>query len=300
MSNVTIDCQKLTKRYGRSDVYALHELSLQVQSGEVYGYLGPNGAGKSTTIRTLLNFIQPTSGNASILGLDIVKDSRKIKGQLGYLSGELSLYHRMTGNQFLDYMAALQPPKHLAYRKRLVGMFDVSLDQPLKTLSKGNKQKIGIIQAFMHEPRVLILDEPTSGLDPLMQEAFFSLVREVQDSGAAVFVSSHNFSEVTRMCDRVGFIRSGKLVGEESITALQARAAHNFVITFKDTAPLAELKKIPHATVKSRDERHVHVELQGELTPLFKVLAAYHVLRLDQQEADLEKEFLRFYKGGNV
>ena len=300
MSEVAIDCQKLSKRYRHAKTDALHELTLQVGAGEVYGFLGPNGAGKSTTIRTLLNFIQPTGGAARILDLDIVKDSFKIKRQIGYLSGELSLYQRMTGRQFLDYMADLQPLKHAAYRQKLVDAFGAQLDQPLKTLSKGNRQKIGLIQAFMHEPRVLILDEPTSGLDPLMQEAFFSLVREVQAGGAAVFVSSHNFSEVTRMCDRVGFIRDGKLVGEESIAALQARAAHSFVITFKDVAPTSELRKIPHASVKVRDETHVHIELEGELTPLFKVLAVHHVLRLDQEEADLEKEFLRFYKKGSA
>jgi ABC-2 type transport system ATP-binding protein len=288
--------KKLRKRYKHGDKLALNKVSLHVRAGEVYGFLGANGAGKSTTIRTLLNFIQPTGGSATILGFDIVRDSVEVKRRVGYLAGEVALYDKMTGEQFLAYMAALQPPKHREYLNELVHMFDAELHKPLETLSKGNRQKIGIIQAFMHEPDVLILDEPTSGLDPLMQEAFYKLVRQNCERGASVFVSSHNFAEVQRMCTKVGFIREGKLIAEQTLADLAAKAAHTFTLTFKDEAPLAALQRLKDASITTHDEHHITITVQGELTPLFTVLAAHHVTRLEQQEVNLEEEFLRFYR----
>jgi ABC-2 type transport system ATP-binding protein len=296
-----LEIQKLSKRYGSSKSYALSDLTLTVEAGEVYGFLGANGAGKSTTIRTLLNFIQPTGGTARILGKDIVKDSVDVKRHVGYLSGEVTLYHKMTGKQFLAYMADLQPLKDKVYLPELVKRFEVDVRKPLGELSKGNRQKIGLIQAVMHQPDVLILDEPTSGLDPLMQEEFFRLIRESKQRGACVFVSSHNFSEVQRMCDRIGFIREGKLVAEQTLADLAAKAAHTFTLTFSDAAPLAELRKLPRAHVMPHDEHHLTVSLEGELTPLFALLAHHHVVHLEQQEVNLEEEFLRFYrKDGNA
>ncbi len=296
----TVELLDLSKRYGRSTNLALNQVSLKVFKGEVYGFLGANGAGKSTTIRTLLNFIQPSSGSATILGFDIVAQSVEVKRHIGYLSGEFAAYGGMTGSQFLKYMAELQPPKHKNTQNELAHMFDAELDKPIIELSKGNRQKIGIIQAFMHEPDVLILDEPTSGLDPLRQESFYKLVRSSCQRGASVFVSSHNFTEVQRMCDRVGFIREGKLVAEKTLADMANQAAHTFNLTFKDEAPIHQLRQINHTEVTSIDSRHVTISIQGELTPLFKVLANYHVLRLEQQEVNLEEEFLRFYKGSNA
>jgi ABC-2 type transport system ATP-binding protein len=269
---------------------------LKVSRGEVYGFLGANGAGKSTTIRTLLNFIQPSGGSATVLGQDIVRDSVRLKRHVGYLAGEVALYHKMTGKQFLDFMAELQPLKRKDYLAELVRRFDADLKKPLETLSKGNRQKIGLIQAFMHEPDVLILDEPTSGLDPLMQEEFFKLVREARDRNASVFVSSHNFTEVQRMCDRVGFIREGKLVAEQTLADLADKASHTFKLTFRDDAPVNELKKIKSASVSAHDEHHITVSMQGELTPLFALLAQHHVTRMEQQEVNLEQQFLHFYQ----
>lgn len=294
---MAIDIQKLSKRYGQSPVYALKDLTLQIHPGEVYGFLGPNGAGKTTTIRTLLNFLQPTSGQAKILNLDIVNESVAIKSKVGFLSGEFSLYRKMTGQDFLTYMAELQPLKHIEYKTQLIQTFEVPLNKTLETLSKGNKQKIGLLQAFMHEPEVLILDEPTSGLDPLMQEEFFKLINHVKSNGTAVFVSSHNLTEALRMCDRVGFIREGQLVGEETIANLQAKAAHAFVITFSGKAPLADLRKLKNAEITPRNDQIVRVHLEGDLSPLFAVLAKHKVSRLDPEEASLELEFLRFYEG---
>lgn len=291
-----ITLKQLSKRYPGAKTLALDSVSLQVMPGEVYGFLGANGAGKSTTIRTLLNFIQPSSGSATILGKNIVKDSVEVKRHVGYLAGEIALPRKLTGRQLLDYMGALQPSKHSDYLAQLSKRFVVQLNQPLETLSKGNRQKIGLLQAFMHEPEVLILDEPTSGLDPLMQEEFFMLIRECKARGAAVFVSSHNFTEVERMCDRIGFIREGKLVAEQTLADLATKASHTFTLTFADTVPLGELEHLPRAKVSTQDDHHVTISLEGELTPLFALLARHHVTRLEQQEVNLEQEFLHLYE----
>lgn len=296
MNVAAIDCQKLSKRYGRSGPYALKDLTIQVKPGEVYGFLGPNGAGKSTTIRTLMNFLQPTGGSASILGLDVVNDSVDIKRRVGYLSGEFSLYKDLTGKQYLDYMDSLQANQNQSRRKELVKMFEAQLDKPAGGLSKGNRQKLGLIQAFMHKPDVLILDEPTSGLDPLMQEQFFRLVKAAKADGAALFISSHNLSEVLRMCDRVGFIREGKLVAEKSIADLQTKAAHSFTITFKGEAPIDKLKKLKGLEITGHSHNVARVRLNGKLPPFFKALSESDVQRLDQDAVNLEEQFMQFYE----
>ncbi len=296
MQAAVIDCKKLSKRYGLAPEYALKDLDLQVAAGEVYGFLGPNGAGKSTTIRTLMNFIQPSGGSANIMGLDIVEDSVAIKRQVGYMSGEVALYRRLTGRQFLDYMAELQPVKSPDYRRRTMERFKVELDKPIESLSKGNRQKLGLVQALQHDPDVLILDEPTSGLDPLMQAVFYEVVEEVKARGVAVFLSSHDLAEVRKMCDRIGFIRDGQLVSEQTIADLQVSAAHNFEIAFKDAPPLAELKKLPGAEARPLGKHAVSLQLKGDLKPLFVLLAKHQVTALDKPELNLEDEFLQFYK----
>lgn len=296
MTRAAIDCQKLSKRYGGSDVFALKDLTLQVNGGEVYGFLGPNGAGKSTTIRTLMNFIQPSGGSATILGYDIVNDSVAIKQQVGYLSGDLSMYKKLTGHQFLDYMEELQPAASKAYRRELTKRLQADLEKPLSALSRGNRQKVGIIQAFMHQPEILILDEPTSGLDPLMQEVFYELLHETTKRGAAIFVSSHILSEVQKMCDRVGIIRDGELVAERKIADMATEAAQTFDITFAQHPPIAELKKIKGLQHTTQQGNTVTVHIHGELAPLFKLLSKHHVIKLDTRNLDLEEIFLRFYK----
>jgi len=300
MADKQITLNRLSKRYHGAKTDSLHGVSLEVAAGEVYGFLGANGAGKSTTIRTLLNFIEPTSGSARICGLDIVKDSVEVKRHVGYLAGEVALYSRMTGKDFLNYMAGLQPVKTKGYTAELVKRFQADPTKPLGNLSKGNRQKFGLIQAVMHEPDVLILDEPTSGLDPLMQEEFYKLIRESKQRGASVFVSSHNFAEVQRMCDRIGFIREGRLVAEQTLADLAAKAAHTFTLTFADSAPLAELKRLARASITAHDEHHLTISVEGELSPLFRLLGAHHVTRLEQQDVNLEEEFMRFYQKGNA
>jgi len=288
----------LSKQYPGAKQPALAGVSLRVAAGEVYGFLGANGAGKSTTIRTLLNFIQPTGGTATIAGFDIVRDAVKVKRHVGYLAGDVALYNRMTGRHFLRYMAALQPLPDTSYMHRLAQDFQAELDKPLGTLSKGNRQKIGVIQAFMHQPAVLILDEPTSGLDPLMQEVFFAAVRGVRQRGGSVFFSSHNLAEVQRICDRVGFIRTGKLVREQSLSELAANAAHTFDLTFAQPAPVAALRQLPRAqVVTGNDTHHVSVAVPAEAFSLFfGLLAQYPLRQFQQREVNLEEEFLNFYR----
>lgn len=297
MDQSVIQTNNLSKRYGGSDTLAVNKLDLSVKAGEVYGFLGPNGAGKSTTIKMLLNFIQPTAGQATILGRDAVSESTQIKKSVGYLAGEIALYPKMDSRQFLDYMSRLQPAKS-GVRADLVKRFQFgpSLNKKVRDLSKGNRQKLGIIQAFMHEPQVLILDEPTSGLDPLMQEEFFKLLHQTKQRGGSVFISSHNLAEVQRMCDRVGFIREGKLINQQTIADISADAARTFDISFANPAPLAELRKVPKAKVTPINDKAVAVYMRGDLSPMFKVLAKYKVLSLSQREVNLEEEFMHFYK----
>ena len=293
-----IDIQKLTKRYRGSKTDALHELTLQVGSGEVYGFLGPNGAGKSTTIRTLLNFIQPTSGSAKILGQDIVKDSVQVMHHVGYLAGEVALYEKLTGRQFLGYMAELHPLPHPAYQKQLLKDFDVQASKPLGSLSKGNRQKFGVIQALMHEPEILILDEPTSGLDPLMQEVFFEHIAQAKARGASIFFSSHNLAEVQRICDRIGFISQGKLIREQTLSELAQNAASTFDLIFAGAAPTPELRRIAKAHVTAGHKpQAVSVRVPAtSLAAFFAVLARHPLQHFSQREVNLEEEFMSFYR----
>lgn len=289
--------KNLTKQYSGTSKPSLENLSLNVNAGEVYGFLGPNGAGKSTAIRTLLNFIQPTSGTANILGLDAVKDSVEIKKSVGYLSGDFAIYPKMTGNNYLKYMGELQPPVSKKYVQDLIKRLKAEPKKRMGDLSRGNRQKFGIIQAFMHKPDILILDEPTSGLDPLMQEEFYKLILEAKERGASVFMSSHILSEIQKMCDRVGIIRDGKLVDERAISDMSSHASQTFDITFNGNVPAAELKKIKSARVVSIKDSNVTIHMHGELAPLFKVLSNYEVTKIDARNLDLEELFLGFYTG---
>lgn len=289
--------KELSKRYRGMPAPALDGVSLSVHAGEVYGFLGSNGAGKSTTIRTLLNFIQPTAGGASIAGYDIVRESVNVKRHVGYLAGEVALYGKATGKQFLAYMASLQPLKRPDYLAELTKRFGLTLDQPIATLSKGNRQKLGIIQAFMHEPDVLILDEPTSGLDPLMQEEFFKLIRETKERGVSIFLSSHNLSEAQRSCDRVGIIKHGKLIREQTITELADLGAPVFKVRLTKPADLAKLIKEPYLQLVSQvDGATAILQPRQSISAALSALSQYDIKHLTTEQVDLEEEFMKFYE----
>lgn len=296
--SAAISIEGLSKRYEQNAPLALNKLSLKVNRGEVYGFLGPNGAGKSTAIRLLLNFIQPTDGKAKILGKDIVNESVEIRKSLGYLSGDFAAYRKMTGEQFLKYLGELQAPKNSKYVHELAKLFRIDLSKKIGSLSKGNRQKIGVIQAFMHEPDILILDEPTDGLDPLMQEVFYDLVKQSSQRGATAFVSSHNLPEVRKMCDRVGIIKAGKLVSESTISDLETQASQTFYVTFKQKPPLIELRNLNKVKVLSNKDGKVSLKVSGELRPLLQLISKYDVTSLTTRELDLEEKFMRFYESG--
>ncbi len=225
-----------------------------------------------------------------------MSDSVEIRKSIGYLAGDGEMYPKMTGRQYLEYMSAIQPAKSQAYVKDLERRFKADLDKKLGELSRGNRQKINIIQAFMHQPKILILDEPTSGLDPLMQEAFYELINEVKARGATVFASSHILSEVQKMCDRVGIIRDGKLVVERNISEMAIEAAQTFDITFSGKVPLVELKKIKGLKLTSQSGKSVTIHVHGELSPVFAVLAKNNVVKIDSRNLDLEEVFMQFYQ----
>lgn len=288
----------LGKRYAKGDKFAVRKLNVTIMPGEVYGFLGPNGAGKSTTIRLLMNFIQPTEGHAQINGLNIVDNPVDIKEKVGYLPGEFAFYPNMTGRQFLEYMSELLPPRRKTYKDQLARMFDVPLNRKLNALSKGNRQKIAVIQAFMTEPDILILDEPTSGLDPLKQEVFFEQVRAAKARGATIFFSSHNLNEVQKICDRVGFIRDGELIAEQSIGQLSKNSIQTYHISFAGKAPITELKRLRGVKVAENTKQHVTIKIRGDLRQLFSLLSKCQVNAIDREDIDLEEEFLRYYKRG--
>jgi len=292
-----ISIDKLSKRYGGNKNYALRDLTLQVNKGEVYGFLGPNGAGKSTTIRTLLNFIQPSEGSATIFGQDIVGDSVAIRHRVGYLAGNFSAYDKMTGSQLFRYLSDLHPTQQ-SYLTTLVRTFKVSLSKRIGELSKGNKQKLGIVQVLMHKPELLILDEPTDGLDPLMQEAFYEVLRKLKSEGVTVFFSSHNLSEVRKICDRVCIIKDGRMVMEQTLAEMEQSAAQTFTVTFAKEAPISAikgLKAVKSFELLTPSQVNLHVSSKG-LSNLLKVLSSYEITHLQTQELNLEEEFMKYYK----
>ncbi len=226
-----IRTEGLTKTYGRK-VRGIEDVSLEVGEGEVFGFLGPNGAGKTTTIRTLLGLMRPTGGRAEVFGLDVRRRSVEVRESVGNLPGEFTLEDRMTGEGLLRFFARLRGVSDLGYAWELAGRLGADLKRPMRRLSRGNKQKIGLVQAMFHRPPLLILDEPTGGLDPLVQEEFLDIIEEVRGEGRTVFFSSHVLAEVERVCDRVGIIREGQLVDVEPTRALVDKAFRHVVLTF--------------------------------------------------------------------
>ncbi len=294
-----IETNGLSKTYS-GDVRALEGLDLRVDAGEVFGYLGPNGAGKSTTIRLLLGLIRPTEGRAAIFGVDAQKDGVRARRRTGYLSGELRLNDRLDGRQQLEALARLRGEVDVTYRDSLCARFDVVLDRPIRQLSRGNRQKLGLVQAFMHRPDVVVLDEPSSGLDPLLQNEFRSLVRETASAGAAVFLSSHSLDEVQHVADRVGIIRSGKLVDVDAVESLRERALRHVTVTFHQPVSDDPFAGIDGVRLVSREGQVIQLTApEGAIDAVVKRAAAYPLLDFVSQPADLEEIFLELYRGAD-
>ena len=288
-----VEARSLGKSYGSHR--GIVDVDFRVEPGEVFGLLGPNGAGKTTTIRLLLDLIRPTSGSVRVFGAD-PRAGAAPRRRIGYLPGDLRLYERLTGRAQLAYFAGLRGVDGLGRAEELAERLDVELDRPLKTLSKGNRQKVGIVQAFMHDPELLILDEPTSGLDPLVQQLVYALLDETRTAGRTVLISSHVLPEVQRVADRVALLRDGRLVLEDSVDALRAHALVRVTVTFGDEAAPDAFASVPGVHVLEVRDRTVVFGLHGEPDALVKALAAHRVVALESREADLEDVFLALYQ----
>ena len=292
---VAIRTEGLTKHYG--DVKALIDLDLSVERGEIFGFLGPNGAGKTTMIRTILDEIRPTSGKASIVGLDSHSDSVEIRRYIGYVPGDLALYPNLTGRDTITYFANLRGGVDWSYVDDLADRLDADLSKKVGDLSSGNRQKVGLIQAFMNKPEVLIMDEPSSGLDPLMQREFQALMREVIANGSTVFLSSHTLSEVQRVADRVGIIRHGKLIALEAVSDLRSKGIRKVELFFDAPVDAAVFEALPGVGDVAVQNHHVTLSFTGQMETLLRVITEkYTLLDISTQEADLEEIFLTYYR----
>ena len=286
----------LTKDYGEG--HGLFELDLEVERGEIFGFLGPNGAGKSTTMRLLLDLIFPTAGSATLMELDSHADSLEVRRRVGYLPGDFELYPRLTGAAMLDYLARLRGGVERSVRDALASRFHADLGRPIRELSTGNRQKLGLIQAFMHEPELLILDEPIAGLDPLVQQSFHALLHEVADEGRTVFLSSHTLSEVERVAHRVAILREGRLAVVDSLENLREIAVQRLELEFVGATPSPEeLRALPGVREARAHGEHLVVAFEGSADPLVKAVASYEVRAVRSRDDDLEEIFLRYYRG---
>ncbi len=293
MTAAVIETDGLTKRYGRER--GIEDVSMTVEPGEVFGFLGPNGAGKTTTIRTLLDLQRPTSGGARVFGLDSHRDSVEIHGRIGNLPGEFAADPRLTGRELVTFLAAIRGVAGLGRARTLAQRFEADMDRPLGELSRGNRQKIGLIQAAFHEPDLLLLDEPTSGLDPLMQEEFLAFVAEERERGATVFLSSHELDEVERACDRVGIIREGRLIAIEHVADITGRAFRHVAVEFDEPVDPSEFGSIPGVTELVCDGNRLTFKAGGDLDRIIKVAARHTLTDIELVRPTLEEMFLTYY-----
>ena len=292
-----IQTEQLTKSYGPHR--GIVEVDLEVNQAEIFGFLGPNGAGKTTTIRTVLDLIRPTSGRALVFGIESTADPVAIHRRVGYIPGEFTLYDRLTGGQTIDYFANLRGGVDRAYQRSLIERFDIDPKRRYKELSKGNKQKIGLVIALQHRPELLILDEPTSGLDPLIQQSFFELAREARDDGRTVFLSSHILSEVERTADRVAIIRDGRIVKLDSVEGLRDLAHHQVELRFSGPVPTASFEHLPGVSDVSAEDHVLRMRVSGPITPVVRAAAEYELLDFVSREPTLEETFLAQYGHGD-
>ncbi len=293
-----IETHKLSKHYG--SVRAVDRISLAVEPGEVFGFLGPNGAGKTTTIRLLLDLLHPSGGTASIFGLDTHTHSEAIRARLGNLPGDYAYDHRLSGREIVSFFAELRGVRGLGRSRELAERFEADLDRPLGKLSRGNRQKIGLIQAAFHEPELLLLDEPTSSLDPLMQDEFLVFVAEERERGATVFISSHELDEVERSCDRVGIIREGALVAVEDVAEVTGRSFKHVTLEFVESIDPTLFQRIDGVRDLScsASGRQISFKAAGDLDEVVKTAARYTVADMELTRPTLEEIVLTYYGRG--
>ncbi len=289
-----IETVALTKRFGA--VTAVDDVSLSIDAGEIFGFLGPNGAGKSTTIRCLLDLIRPSAGECRIVGLDSRRDAVEIRRHLGFLPSDLALYPHLTGEETLRFLANLRGGVEWAWVRDLAERFDADLSKKVGELSSGNRQKVGLIQAFMNRPAAVILDEPITGLDPLVQHELHTLMREQAAAGTTVFLSSHTLSEVERVADRVGFIRRGRLIAVERMSDLMEKALRRVRLEFAAPVPASAFDGVEGVYGVDVEGAVVTAQYEGSMGPLLRVATAYDVLSLESSSVDLDQIFLEFYR----
>jgi ABC-2 type transport system ATP-binding protein len=284
--------QNLTKRF--SNGRGIFDVSFSVKKGEVFGFLGPNGAGKSTTIRHIMGFMKPDQGNVIVNGLDTWQKQGEVQKYMGYLPGEIAFIEGMTGKGFLDFMADMQGVKDLSKRNRLIERLQFDANTPIRKMSKGMKQKVGIVAAFMHDPEVIILDEPTSGLDPLMQKVFIEIVLEEKEKGKTFLMSSHSFPEIERTCDRAAIIKDGVVIAVKDIHELQSMQRKLFEVTFNKNEDAKSFLK-SNLQIESFEANRVRVAIQGNYDTFIEETAKYQVRNIAIFTQNLEDVFMNYY-----
>ena len=289
-----IKIENLTKYYGKFK--ALSSLNLEVDTNSIYAFIGPNGAGKTTTIRTLLGMLNPNAGKVSVLGQQPTQKNVGRFNNIGYLPGELSMYDKLTGNELLKYFGNLKKITDWNYVNELVERLNCEPTKKIKTLSKGNKQKFGLVLAFMHKPQLLILDEPTSGLDPFLQKTTIELVQESKNNGATVFLSSHIFSEIDKIAETVGFIKEGELIVEEELEVLKSNAIKTIEIEFKSTPPTTLFDNIENVQKIGSENNAIKLNVTGSLNSVIKEISKFEVLNIISEEPSLEDLFMNYYE----
>jgi len=288
-----IEIASLTKRYGKRR--GIEDVTFDVRRGEIFGFLGPNGAGKTTTLRVLLDLLRPDAGRARVFGLDAREGRDEIHARTGYLPGEIGLFEHLKVREQLEDLADLRggvPPGRIRHYAQT---FDLDLEKPLRALSRGNKQKVGLVQALMHEPELLILDEPTSGLDPLVQQRFYAALRTARAQGRTVFLSSHNLTEVEHLCDRVAIIREGRLLTVSTVAEIKGKAVRTVTVKLKRPGADSALRDVPGVTEVTDVPGGIRFGLRGELGPALERLQPFGIHDVATQEPTLEDVFLAYY-----
>jgi len=286
-----IEVKNLKKHFGK--IKAIDGIDFSVEKGEIYGFLGPNGAGKTTTIRCLMDFIRPTEGSITILGKDAQKHSVELNKKIGYLSGQVHLYDKWTGQQHIDFIKATNGTEDIA--EKLIKRFDFDPAMKTKKLSSGNRQKLGIIMAFMTKLELLICDEPTNALDPLLQHEVYELLKEARDGGATVFMSSHNLPEVEKVCSNVAIIKKGKMVATESILTLREKKLYSVKVFFKEKINIKDLE-FDGVSVEKQLSGGYLLNVKGDINRLVSILCNHPLKDLEIERANLEDIFLEFYQ----
>ena len=290
-----IEVNHLTKDYGEHK--GIFDLSLSIKKGEVYGFIGPNGAGKSTTMRHMMGFSRADNGNVTIKNLDSWQDKEKIKEFTGYLAGEIALPNDMTGLQYLKLISKMRKMQSFDYAEELLKYFKINPNAGIKKMSKGMKQKIAIVATFMHDPDIILLDEPTSGLDPLMQERFIDLVEREKQNGKTIFLSSHIFDEVSKVCDRVGIVKEGNLIKELDMDSLRNNEEKTYIVKFKDDEDLSKMAKLyDDSSIVNEKELLIKVS-DSDINEFISDLSNCDLIYLKEKEESLEEYFMKFYEG---